>query len=444
MAKKPISAFTIRFPKREFFGKRILDAKRPDYLVTGGRKVPKSSVVKTVSYGVLSGGENRFGKNVRYVEKQYEYERAARTIGGKHWHDITLKRFGKTRKVRLPDTIEVAFDEITGRTVRHRVRHYGDRLVVIGGKVVPKIDFGKIRKAVRMAKVADSFEPKDYALVKDAMSITITPDWTFAKILARNKDRTVRKGEYLSRRRRNKYYLQSMFGRRKMDLSVSVGFLHPNDIHEGVETRISYVELIARLALDGYDPLLPLRDSSYIARIRRSMGKEMARVLNSDTIAGMPTLRGILRRHGREMADYCYRYIAGGIKPPLASATLVKRKGNLRSGKATYPKGLDEPLVETGALMNEVGYRVDTGFLESNGGEDEPDESPKKEKVSAKARTGKAKPAVEDSDPDSVMVDMDTYNADRKRMAQVFMQNTGRLPEQTDIDAMMRRLGYVI
>lgn len=443
MAKKPISAFKIRFPKREFFGKRIL-VSRHETLITGGRKLPKSSVARKVTYGVLTGRETEFGKEVRRVEKEYRYDRAARTVGAKNWTDITLNRFGKTRKVRGQDSIEVAFDETTGRTVRHRVRHYTDKLVVVEGRVVPKIDFSKIRKAVKMAKVADSFEPKDYALVKGSMSITITPDWTYANILARKKDNTVRKGEYLSRRRRNKYYLQSMFRRRKMDLSVSVGFLHPNDIHEGAVTRISYIELIARLALDGYDPLMPLRAPSYIARIRRSMGKEMARVLNSDTRAGLPTLRGILARYGREMADYCYRYIAGGIKPPLAEDTIRNRKERYGKGKATYPRGLDEPLVETGALMNEVGYRVDTGFLESNHGEDEPSEEPKREKAKVKERTDKGKSEVKTADPDSVMVDMDTYNADRKRVAQIFMQNTGRLPEQTDIDTMMRRLGYVI
>lgn len=321
-----------KFAARMFFGKNILK-NRHEYLVTGKRTIDAAIRNKRGVWEVKDGSSGS-EESVLYKEKIYGYKIPKHDIGGRHWTDITLRRFGKVRK--------------------------NGQLLISGGRVVSAIDFNKIHKAIEKG-----ISYRDYVKATDAMSVTLTPKWTYAKIHHRKRRDWREISDYIvSKNFRNTAFLQRMIPNRKLDVSVTVGFLHPNEIHEGATTSIPYAVLIPVLMLNGYDPLLPIRDPKYIEKMRDLMGREIGSLLNERRI-GMPTIRTVLYRYGREIEGYCYEYIIGGIKPPLSTGTERKRRSLKRSNPSLYPKGIDEPLVETGDLANALELKVRQDFFRS-------------------------------------------------------------------------------
>ena len=219
--------------------------------------------------------------------------------------------------------------------------------------------------------------PRDYARVEKEMYVEVTPSWQTAQIHVRKEyssrfsgkgEHELRRGqrrvldEIYSKQKRNKYYLDRVWAKRQFNLVVRVGFLHPDEEHGtwgGHEKLITYRSLIAALMFRGYDPLMPLRDMAYINKIRRAMGRECGAALDN----GKP-FEPILRKYGKEMMNYVYEYIMGGIKPPLAESTIKTREYRERTGFADYPAGIDEPLVETAELANNVDFEVIQSELE--------------------------------------------------------------------------------
>ena len=213
--------------------------------------------------------------------------------------------------------------------------------------------YSKRQYKMSLKKASEYFEelPSDFS---DLMKVKITPIWTDAKI------RVVEGGNehFLSRRRRTSAEIQKTFSKRRIDVWVEVGFLHPNEMHDNGWWRpVSWKSLLHRLMEYGYDPLLPLRDSEYITAVRKKFGNELAKVLNS----GHGSFRNVATKIGKELAGYAYAYIMGGVKPPLDKSTISSRERKEEYYDLPYPMGLQEPLVETGMLANEVGYEVYTG-----------------------------------------------------------------------------------
>lgn len=396
-----------KFASRRFFGKNILENRR-EYLVTGQKTVGSSTKSKRSVWEVRDPSSDR-DDAVVYKEKVYGYKIPRHKTGGKHWHDITLRRFGKVGKD-------------------------GD-LVIRRGRVVPSIDFNKIYKAIDKG-----ISYKDYVKVTDAMSVTLTPNWTYAKIRYRKKKDYTKISDYLvSRNFRNTRFLQRMIPNRKLDVSVTVGFLHPNEIHNGASSRIPYAVLIPALMLNGYDPLLPIRDPKYISKMRDLMGREIGSLLNKRRI-GMPSIRGVLYRYGREIEGYCYEYIMGGIKPPLSSATISKRKSLKNSNPSLYKNGIEQPLVETGNLANALELAVRQDFFTSDDNEDT--ESVVKP-IDAKKKKATERSTRKDPIGDVHEITEDEYRKIHSEISNRFFNLFGRFPK--DEDEFMRiakSLGY--
>ena len=85
-----------KFASRRFFGKNILENRR-EYLVTGQKTVGSSIKSKRSVWEVRDPSSDR-DDAVVYKEKVYGYKIPRHKTGGKHWHDITLRRFGKVGK----------------------------------------------------------------------------------------------------------------------------------------------------------------------------------------------------------------------------------------------------------------------------------------------------------------------------------------------------------
>lgn len=247
-------------------------------------------------------------------------------------------------------------------------------------KVRTRAEYDARNRAIQVGGQAE-LDHEEYADFDKDLSVTFTPMWTAAKIRRRYTKRyegmdeagqsIYRKGRRIedtlyNRKQLNKYYLQSVFSGRKMDISISVGFLDPDMIHmsySGSKNNISYKTLVARLMLLGYDPLAPLRDTEYIKDVRIRMGEELGRVLD-DPSKYKRRLSSYIMKYAKEVREVAYAYVIGGIKPPLAESTVKQRKSRAKTHSGLYAEGISEPLVETGNMANDISYRIDENVVE--------------------------------------------------------------------------------
>lgn len=394
-----------KFAARMFFGKNILK-NRHEYLVTGKRTIDAAIRNKRGVWEIKDEGSGR-DDAVLYKEKTYGYKIPKHDVGGRHWTDITLRRFGKVRK--------------------------NGQLLIRDGRVVSAIDFNKIYKAIEKG-----ISYRDYVKATDAMSVTLTPKWTYAKIHRRKRSDWREISDYIvSKNFRNTAFLQRMIPNGKLDVSVTVGFLHPNEIHEGATTSVPYAVLIPVLMLNGYDPLLPIRDPKYIDKMRDLMGREIGSLLNERRV-GMSSIRVVLGRYGREIEGYCYEYIMGGVKPPLSSDTERKRRSLKKSNPSLYPKGIDEPLVETGNLANALELKVRQDFFRS---EDDADASAEVKPIAKRKSAGKrdqAKPAEK-----AQAITEEEYHNILNQIKSRFFRLFGRFPnDDAELLRIAKSMGY--
>lgn len=240
---------------------------------------------------------------------------------------------------------------------------------------------------------------KLHANIDNIMYVDVAPMWRYAKIRVRKNSaydktrnemrgtrRIVYESTYYPQRKRNRNYLAKVFPRRNFNIAIRVGFIHPDAYHGSWVGRqiASYRSLIAGLLLKGYDPLLPLRDKRYLENVAKEMGRACGEAIEKGR-----SFESVLRKYGRDMQNYVYQYIIGGIKPSLADNTIQKRISLKKSGVFSYPRGIEEPLVETGEMADEVsfefitmdlgGKQTDRDDYEATSGE--PEEAEKSEPV---------------------------------------------------------------
>lgn len=154
--------------------------------------------------------------------------------------------------------------------------------------------------------------------------------------------------------------------------AIQVGCVK-DDIHYGATgTTLDYFALFEMLQADGYDPLSPLRGS----KARQNIGQEItAQIIRGGKRKSRQALdiRSRLNSIGRKLCDFARDYIYGAltvpsfsgdggslVKQPLARETIRKREVLSDKGKASYDgeAGIDEPLMETGALRKAIKYRL--------------------------------------------------------------------------------------
>lgn len=370
----------MNFPKRLFYGQNIIPENRKLGYVWIGRAL-RGGGDKTVRWGHPDGKGG-------WVEKEYKYKYGKKHLaGGINWADLTIRKFAKLDK--NGNIVYRNGDMVRGYTLDVERYQRGNK----AGQ--PKLD-----KHGNYIPI----NPRDYARVENEMFIEVTPNWQAAlvkvrreyvhrwngkgKSVAHRTRRTVEDSVY-SKTKRNKFYLNKVFTKRQFGLSVRVGFLHPDEPHGtwgGHKKLINYRSLIAALMFRGYDPLMPLRDMAYINKIRTAMGRECGEALNN----GRP-FEPILRKYGKEMEGYVYEYIIGGIKPSLDKTTITIRQSRKNAGYADYPAGIEEPLVETGELANEVSYDIKQNDLDDS----EVDEYEEMEQLKKTPVVNKEKKALE-------------------------------------------------
>lgn len=334
-------------PTRLFYGQNIIPEDRKLGYVWVGRYM-RGGAEKTVKWGHPNGKGG-------WEEKEYQYKYSKKHLaGGFNWSDFTIRKFAKIN--RKGNIVWVNGDMVRNYTLDIERYQRGKK------KGQPKLD-----KNGNYIPIS----PKDYARVEKEMYVEVTPNWQAAIIHVRkeyshrwdgkggselHRGRRTVSEEIYSKQKRNKYYLDKVWAKRQFNLAVRVGFLYPDEEHGtwgGHKKLITYRSLIAALMFRGYDPLMPLRDMAYINKIRSAMGRECGEALDN----GRP-FEPILRKYGIEMRDYVYEYIMGGIKPPLAENTIKTREYRERTGFADYPAGIDEPLVETSELANNVDFEI--------------------------------------------------------------------------------------
>lgn len=238
-----------------------------------------------------------------------------------------------------------------------------------GGYSIRDKTIGRVNK-VGLTEFGVAIPKKLYSKVDNLLYVDVAPMWRYAKIRIRknsaydrttkqmrNIRRTVYEDMFYGVRKRNRKYLSVVFPKRNFNIAIRVGFIHPDSYHGSWTGRniISYRSLVAGLMLRGFDPLLPLRDKKYLASVAREMGRACGEAIEKGR-----SFESVLRKYGRDMEDYVYQYILGGIKPPLADSTIEKRESLKRHGVYRYPRGISEPLVETGEMANEVSYEFVT------------------------------------------------------------------------------------
>lgn len=155
--------------------------------------------------------------------------------------------------------------------------------------------------------------------------------------------------------------LYQHFGRRRENVfALTVGVLTPDAIHNGYCSGLPYSDLFRFLAGLGYDPLHPLADKSFRDKVNRRLGDVILRSISSDKNDNVYYIKKRFAEIGKEVVDVVKSYLAGKDKPALAPATIKTRLYRSRDGEGLYPSGVETPLVETGALLQAISYKVVT------------------------------------------------------------------------------------
>lgn len=154
--------------------------------------------------------------------------------------------------------------------------------------------------------------------------------------------------------------------------AIQVGCIDDNIHHGATGTSLDYFALFEMLQSDGYDPLFPLRGD----KARLNIGREITtQIIRGGKRKGRMALdiRSRLNKIGRKLCDFARDYVYGAltvpsfsgdggslVKTPLARGTIRKREVLSDKGKAAYEgeAGIDEPLMETGALRKAIKYRL--------------------------------------------------------------------------------------
>lgn len=148
--------------------------------------------------------------------------------------------------------------------------------------------------------------------------------------------------------------------RRENVFTLTVGVLTPDAIHNGYCSGLQYSDLFSILASLGYDPLHPLADKAFRDKINRRLGDVILRSISSDRNDNIHYIKKRFAEIGKEVVDVVKSYLAGKDKPALAPNTIKTRQYRSRRGESLYPNGIETPLVETGALLQAISYKVIT------------------------------------------------------------------------------------
>lgn len=155
--------------------------------------------------------------------------------------------------------------------------------------------------------------------------------------------------------------LYQHFGRMRENVfALTVGVLTPDEVHNGYRPGIRYSNLFSILAGLGYDPLHPLADKSFRDKINRRLGDVILRSISSDKNDNIYYIKKRFAEIGKEVVDVVKSYLAGKDKPALAPNTIRIRQYRSRNEEGLYSSGIETPLVETGALLQAISYKVIT------------------------------------------------------------------------------------
>lgn len=117
---------------------------------------------------------------------------------------------------------------------------------------------------------------------------------------------------------------------------------------------ISYELLFELLDAKGFSPLNELKvnrkkiENEIERGVMRTIKNAKGNELNKNNFVSL--LEGIAQRWVCRVRDY----IAGGKKPHLSDNTIVFREHKAERNHSLYPMGVEEPLVETGQLLNAI------------------------------------------------------------------------------------------
>lgn len=171
---------------------------------------------------------------------------------------------------------------------------------------------------------------------------------------------------HLSNRNRSRYF--EKVGERKSDyFVVTVGVLDDHEIHSNVfgYQDISYGLLFDLLKRVGYDPLMPIRKSSFISKIERKMGNVILNSINKRTPDSTTAIKAKLAAIARDVVDFARDYIRGGDKPSLSGKTISTRNHKDGMVDGLYEEGISEPLYESGQLCDAITFDVESYVSES-------------------------------------------------------------------------------
>lgn len=149
-------------------------------------------------------------------------------------------------------------------------------------------------------------------------------------------------------------------GQRHNVFILHVGVLDKSEVHDGEASKLTYKDLFEILASLGYDPLYPFQNEGFREKINRELGDIILRSMQNPRINNLAYIRKQFSKVGERLVSVIRSYIKGGDKPALAPATIKTRKSRKKMHSDLYKSGIDAPLVETGALMNAVSYKVET------------------------------------------------------------------------------------
>ncbi len=163
-----------------------------------------------------------------------------------------------------------------------------------------------------------------------------------------------------------------MKARQQFRYTVSIGILKDaGGAYPEYNTPYGYSEsllkVIEYLREKGFEPLQPIMDRE----ARREIQEFIQRQSYQYIVYGMKTMKKVLRDECEKWVKKIREYIAGFKAPKLKESTVEQRKSKKKHHGEyyKYDGGIRHPLMESGLLMDSIGYKIEE-LKDSFGGKD--------------------------------------------------------------------------
>ena len=149
----------------------------------------------------------------------------------------------------------------------------------------------------------------------------------------------------------------------------------------------SLLKVIEYLREKGFEPLQPIMDKD----ARREIQEFIQRQSYQYVVYGMKTMKKVLRDECEKWVKKIREYIAGFKAPRLKESTVEQRKSKKKHHGEyyKYDGGIRHPLMESGLLMDSIGYKIEE-LKDSFGGKDN--------SVIFKKRETRGRPSLSDAE----------------------------------------------